>query len=180
MPNRIHIFGASGTGTTTLAIHLADFLKCVHLDVDDYFWIPTDPPYREIRGKSERLVLLRRDLEKHADCVFSGCISGWGDSLAPLISTAVFVSVPTDIRMQRLLRRERERFGETALAPGGAMHEQHVAFVAWAEAYETADENTRSRKRHEAWIRKLDCRVVRIENSDSIHEVVRRLFACIQ
>ena len=38
---RIHILGASGSGTTTLGRALAERLQCRHFDTDDYFWLPT-------------------------------------------------------------------------------------------------------------------------------------------
>ena len=41
--NLIHIFGASGSGTTTLAEKTSRELGYFHLDTDDYFWLPTDP-----------------------------------------------------------------------------------------------------------------------------------------
>ena len=44
MIHRIHILGASGSGTTTLGRALAERLQCPHFDADDYFWVPTDPP----------------------------------------------------------------------------------------------------------------------------------------
>ena len=43
--NLIHIFGASGSGTTTLAEKISRELGYFHLDTDDYFWLPTDPPF---------------------------------------------------------------------------------------------------------------------------------------
>ncbi|MAE72162.1 MAG: hypothetical protein CME06_17045 [Gemmatimonadetes bacterium] len=58
---RIHIFGASGTGTTTLAGAFAAHSSCRHFDVDDYFWIRTDPPFRSIRGIEERRRLLSKE-----------------------------------------------------------------------------------------------------------------------
>jgi uridine kinase len=42
---RVHILGASGAGTTTLAQALAARLGCPQYDVDDYFWLPSDPPF---------------------------------------------------------------------------------------------------------------------------------------
>ena len=45
MIRRIHILGASGSGTTALGQALAEHLRCPHFDTDDYFWLPTDPPY---------------------------------------------------------------------------------------------------------------------------------------
>ena len=41
---RIHVFGASGAGVTTLGRALADALGTPHHDTDDYFWLPTTPP----------------------------------------------------------------------------------------------------------------------------------------
>ncbi len=51
---RIHITGASGSGTTTLGRALAAELSCPHFDSDDYFWLPTDPPYTTQRDSEER------------------------------------------------------------------------------------------------------------------------------
>lgn len=44
--SRIHVFGAAGTGVTTLAQALADHLGHRYLDADDYLWVPTKPPYQ--------------------------------------------------------------------------------------------------------------------------------------
>jgi adenylate kinase family enzyme len=43
---RIHIAGASGSGVTSLGRALANALASSHHDTDDYFWLPTTPPYR--------------------------------------------------------------------------------------------------------------------------------------
>ena len=36
----IHIYGASGSGTSTIGKYISDFM-----DTDDYFWQATNPPY---------------------------------------------------------------------------------------------------------------------------------------
>jgi len=46
---RIHLMGASGSGTTTLGRALAQRLGCPHFDTDHYFWFPTAPPFEKIR-----------------------------------------------------------------------------------------------------------------------------------
>ena len=58
MAGRVHILGASGSGTTTLAQALAARLGCPHHDVDDYFWLPSDPPFQHIRDVEPRRVML--------------------------------------------------------------------------------------------------------------------------
>ena len=45
MVNRLHILGASGSGTTTLGRALAERLTYLHFDTDDYYWLSTDPPF---------------------------------------------------------------------------------------------------------------------------------------
>lgn len=55
MKKHIHILGASGSGTTTLAKVLSDELGYAHFDSDDYFWIPTEPPFTTKRPLDERV-----------------------------------------------------------------------------------------------------------------------------
>lgn len=49
MINRIHILGASGSGTTTLAERLSQEFGYTHLDTDNFFWVKTDPAFKQIR-----------------------------------------------------------------------------------------------------------------------------------
>jgi len=79
MIHRIHILGASGSGTTTLGRALAERLQCPHFDIDDYFWVPTDLPYAQQRERPERQRLLMDDLTVQAAGVVSGSLCGWGD-----------------------------------------------------------------------------------------------------
>lgn len=116
---RIHVVGASGAGTTTLGRALAVRLACAHLDTDAYFWLPTDPPFREIRDCAERQALLGADLRRHDAWVLSGSLCGWGDVFIPLFDLVVFLSLAPHVRMARLMARERERYGGEAIAPGG-------------------------------------------------------------
>ena len=71
MSARIHVLGASGSGTTTLASALAAKHDHRHLDTDDFFWLPTDPPYRQIRPRELRLTLLKGALAESASWVVS-------------------------------------------------------------------------------------------------------------
>jgi adenylate kinase family enzyme len=77
MIHRIHILGASGSGTTTLGRALAARLLCPHFDADDYFWLPTDPPYTHQRERTERQQLLMDDLTAQEQWVLSGSLCGW-------------------------------------------------------------------------------------------------------
>ena len=176
---RIHVFGASGSGTTTLGADLAAALGCVHLDTDDYFWIQTDPPFREIREAGERLRLLMEALDSSPAWTLSGTLAGWGDPVADRFDLAVYLYVPGETRMARLRARERERYGPEIFDPADPRHEIHRGFLEWAAAYDSAGPEQRSRVKHEQWMAGLACPVLRIEGEpgreESLAIVLERL-----
>jgi len=169
MVKRIHILGASGSGTTTLGRGLAERLQYPHFDTDDYFWLPTDPPYTQQRERTERAQLLMDDLTAHDAWVVSGCLCGWGDVAIPLFELVVFLSIPYEVRMARLRQREHERFGERIL-PGGDMDELSQAFLAWAASYDEGGLDIRSRRLHDQWLSTLPCPILCFEGEYSIEE----------
>jgi len=169
MIHRIHILGASGAGTTTLGRALAARLQCPHFDADDYFWLPTDPPYTHQRERTERQQLLMDDITAHDAWVLSGSLCGWGDMAIPLFELVVFLWVPHDVRMARLRKREFARFGERVL-PGGDMYESSQAFLTWAAAYDEGGLDNRSRRLHDQWLGTLPCPILCFEGEYSIEE----------
>jgi adenylate kinase family enzyme len=42
---KLYIFGASGSGSTALAQGVAKATGLVHVDTDDHYWAPVDPPF---------------------------------------------------------------------------------------------------------------------------------------
>src|SRR5262245_20178634 len=169
MTTRIHLLGASGAGTTTLGRALAARLQCPHFDTDDYFWLPTDPPYTHRRERTERAQLLIDDITAHNSWVLSGSLCGWGDVAIPLFELVVFLAIPHDIRMARLHQRERERFGERIL-PGGDMYGVSQAFLAWAASYDNGGLDIRSRRLHDQWLSTLPCPIICFEGEYTIEE----------
>ena len=175
MTDRIHIVGASGSGTTTLGMALSVRLGYPQLDTDDYFWEPSDPPFQRPRERHERQTILARALDAHPRWVLSGSLCGRGDIFIPRFDLVIFLSVPTEIRLARLKQREQLRYGSEALAPGGAMHEAHVAFMNWAAAYDDGGDDMRSRRRHEKWLAALPCPCLRLDGPLTVEEQWRRL-----
>jgi len=169
MINRIHILGASGSGTTTLGRALAERLQYPHFDTDDYFWVPTDPPYTQQRERTERQRLLMDDLTAQDAWVVSGSLCGWGDVAIPLFELVVYLAIPHDIRMARLRQRELARFGERIL-PGGDMYEQSQEFLVCAASYDEGGLDIRSRRLHEEWLGILPCPILCFEGEYSIEE----------
>ena len=171
---RIHVFGASGSGTTTLGKALAEKLSVKHLDADNYYWQQTDPPYILERPPEERVRLLLRDMSNAGTWILSGSVVSGGDAFIRLFSLAIFVTLPSKVRVQRLKYRERERYG-ARIEVGGDMHKQSQTFLAWAARYDEAGAEIRSRALHERWLEHLPCPVVRVQTLKSSEEIVEEL-----
>jgi adenylate kinase family enzyme len=178
LPDRIHIFGASGSGVSTLAAAITERFGHRHLDVDDFFWKPTKPPFQSIREVSARQRMLAHALDAHSRWALSGSLCGWGDMFIPRFELAIFLQIPHEVRMARVMARDRQRYGD-AIAPGGEMHTQHREFIEWATKYDTADESMRSLRLHEKWITTLRCRCIRLEGDLSVEERLARLDALL-
>lgn len=178
MAARIHIVGASSSGTTTLGSALAARLAGAHLDTDSFFWEATDPPFSAKRPEAERVALMEAALEGAPSWVISGSLIGWGDVFVPRFDLVAFLHVPQEVRMARLMARERERYG-AAIEPGGAMHAQHLEFLAWAQAYEVPGFPGRSLERHRAWLATLPCPVIEIAGTPSVEDSVARVMAAL-
>ena len=172
MKNVIHIFGASGSGTTTLGKKIAEKLGYRHMDTDDYYWLPTDPKFTQKRPAPERIALMKRDIDEAENVVISGALAGWGDPLIPSFTLAVRIKLPQDVRIERLRQREKARFG-SRIEPGGDMYEQHLAFIEWAKTYDTGGMEHRSKMRHDAWEKTLPCEIVHLNGADSLENNFR-------
>jgi adenylate kinase family enzyme len=178
MMRRIHIFGASGAGTSTLGRELARRLDCHSFDTDEFFWRKTDPPYQQPNDREERKRLLFDALIGSDRWVLAGSLCGWGDEVIPLLNLAVFVITEQQVRLQRLREREARRFGPR-IVTGGDMHGQHQAFLEWASQYDTGSSEMRSRKLHEQWLKKLRCNVCRVDGALSVEDLCGQVMGSI-
>jgi adenylate kinase family enzyme len=167
----IHIFGASGSGATTLARAVGARYGYRFIDVDDAMWEPTDPPFTVRRPDAECRRRIEAELALSPRSVVSGAFVGWGDVFIPKLDLVVFMHLPEDVRVERINRRERARFGDR-VAPGGDLYAQHLDFVAWARSYDTEDVSRRSRAQHERWLGRLSCPVIRIERPLPLEELL--------
>jgi adenylate kinase family enzyme len=167
---RIYITGASCAGVTTLGQNLATLLGVRHVDVDDYFWMPTNPPFTTKRPSGERVSMIQQTFGDE-DWVLTGSCMGWGEALIASVDLIVFVVTPTPVRLERLARREKERFGDR-IAPGGGMHGIHVAFREWASQYDDPNFSGRNRAWHEAWLSEQTAPVLRIDGMNSAEKMV--------
>src|SRR6185312_13627862 len=125
MATKILITGASGSGTTTLGRALAARLGCAFYDADDYYWLPTEPPFQRKQDPAIRIARLLQVWRNEPTAVLAGSVMNWGVELEDSFSLIVFLTVAAEIRVERLRERETQRLG-------------HVdpAFLTWAAQYD--------------------------------------------
>lgn len=173
---RLHILGASGSGTSTLGAEVARLLSVPHVDADAIFWLPTDPPFEASRPLSDRLVLLRAQLAPAGGWVFSGSAGNWAKSVEPLYTLIVYLSLDRELRMERLRAREKLRYGPR-IEPEGDMAATNREFLAWAKAYDTAGLEQRSRASHEKWLATQSAPVLRLDSSEPLDILSRAVIS---
>jgi len=108
---------------------------------------------------------MQADLAKYKNWVLSGSLIRWGDALIPLFDLVVFVYVPSKIRVERLKKREYQRYGDATL-PGGSRFESTIEFIEWAAGYDSGLLTGRSLPKHESWLEGIGCDVLKIVNLD--------------
>jgi uridine kinase len=149
---RALITGASGSGTTTLGEALASSIDGLFFDADDFYWLPTDPPFTEKRNRDLRTSLFTEALRSHPRVVVAGSVVGWGRDLEDAFDLVVFLQLETAIRVARLREREIRNYGRV-----------DPAFLEWAARYDVGPPTGRSLRKHETWLAARKCPVVRID-----------------
>ena len=120
---RIHIVGASGSGTTALPLRSPP-VRSRHLDRDEFYWMPTSPPFRvtRLRRSDSRFSGRRCWRRTPGSCRESS--GGWGDPCIPT-STGRVLAVPTEVRLEAS-GRARSSAMESRHRPRGRLHAPHL------------------------------------------------------
>ena len=174
--HRIHIFGASGSGTSTLGRALADALASQHFDTDDFYWLPTDPPFREKRTPKDRRALMKQVFLPRRDWVLSGSMDSWSEGVDHRFTLAVFLELEAAQRIARLRGRELLRH-DTEAGDATTIRKKVAAFLDWAAAYDDGLLPLRNRARHESWSKHLDCPVLRMDSNASVPVMVAKILS---
>lgn len=176
---KIHIFGASGSGTSTLGRNLAAKLGYRFFDADDYYWKKTDPPFTDTVPIPERQANMLKDMNGIDRWVLSGSMDSWSEPFLSQFDFVVFLYIPREVRAERLREREKSRHGARIL-PGGDMHEGFVKFIEWAQQYDDGIQTGRSLPRHEVWMKRVTCPLLRIEKVVTQEEAVELVLSAIK
>lgn len=165
--NVIHIFGASGSGTSTLGRKIAAELGYKFMDTDDYFWLPTNPKFTHKRPVDERIALMKKDISEADNVVVSGSLTDWGDELIPLFTLVIRLETDTALRIERLRKREREEFG-SRIEIGGDMYQNHLDFIEWAKAYDSGGLDIRSKLLHDELQKSFKCKLIQLDGGNDL------------
>lgn len=130
-----------------------------HADADDYFWVPSDPPYAEKRPVADRLALMRSVFVPRDAWVLSGSMLGWGEPVVAECDAVVFLTLRPEERLARLAAREDVR-----RAGRPADTAAWEAFMTWARGYDDPGFAGRSRVAHEEWLAGLSQPVLRLDS----------------
>ncbi|KAF2070532.1 hypothetical protein CYY_008150 [Polysphondylium violaceum] len=169
---KILIFGASGSGTTTLSDYIESKIDSfVHLEADKYYWEKTEPPFTIKKNVQERNDSILADINKIENVVISGSLLSWGQVFWDIFDVAVFIYIPQDTRIKRLIERDKQRYG-SLLETDADYRKKHLDFIEWAATYDSPQLTNTGRciSLHKSWISKLTIPVIKIEGDNTVEE----------
>ena len=120
--------GLNGAGKSTLGRALADRLDYRFIDNEDLYFPKTDPDYMYAVERTQEEVeeLLLSEIKTYGNFVFTS-VKGYYEKALPFFDLAVLVSVPRELRLERVKERSFKKFGERALK-GGDLYERERAY----------------------------------------------------
>ncbi len=177
---KLHIFGASGAGVTTLGEALGTTLSVPYFDTDAYYWESSDPPFTVRRPAEARDAALAHALLQAPDWILGGSCGSWGGQWLRQADLVVFLWLPPALRLARLHAREQARYGD-AIRRSPARAEQSRAFLTWAAGY---DDNscggTRTLATHTTWLGQFTCPVLELRGDLTVAERAARVLAALR
>ena len=168
MPSGILVFGANGSGKSTVGRELARTLKWKYMDIEDYHFIKSGVPYTVRRSHEDCINFMLADIEKYQAFVLSAVSGDFGEKISSMYRLAVYLSAPLEIRIERIKQRAWKQYGER-VQQGGDMYEQHLRFIDFAAS--------RPLSKIEQWAATLLCPVIQIDGtkpvSDNVEWIIR-------
>ncbi len=121
---------------------------------------------------------MKNDINKSENVVISGSLTDWGDELIPYFTLAIRIEMKQSIRIERLVKREKERYG-SRIEPGGDMYQKHIEFVEWAKSYDNGGLDIRSKAMHDELQKSFSCKILYLDGEnkldDNFEEVLKVL-----
>jgi len=162
---KIHLFGAAGSGVTTLGTHLAGQLGVPYYDSDSFFWETSAIPFTVRREPALRNQLMLESLATSDKWIMGGSVFQWGLDLT--FDLAVFLWIPPDIRLQRIRAREYQRYGNSIYTHRKSQYEE---FIDWCAGYDDNTAHGRTLQAHENWMRTLSYPLLQLRGDLSVEQ----------
>jgi adenylate kinase family enzyme len=175
---KIHILGASCAGATTLGEALSARLNIPFFDTDHFFWEKSAIPYTIKRDAVIRNQMLKNELSQTESYIVSGSLVSWGEEWKQMFDLAVFLYLPKEIRMERLVKREIERYGNN-IYDDPLRHKLFLEFIDWASKYDDRSFTGRNIGIHESWLAAVNCPVIKIEGDTTVAERLSRIIDAV-
>ena len=166
MKTGIIVCGCNGSGKSTLGKELAAALQYNFIDIEDCYFPKDnkDYTYDPARTFDEAKQVLSEKVNEHGNFVLAAVKGNYGNEISALYRCAVLISVPKEIRMQRVWERSFQKFGNRIL-PGGDLYEKEQRFFDMVEQ--------RTEQDIEDWLNATDCFIIRVDGTKAIEENVR-------
>lgn len=162
----IMICGLNGCGKTTTGGLVAERLGIKRMDVEDYYFLPSEVPFSVSRTKDEVRQLMWADIQEHENFVLSSVGCDWGEEIEGSLAMAVFLTAPKEVRLGRIDEREAIRFGKRVQA-GGDMHEQQKRFREFAAG--------RTEEPYRKQMQRLACPVLELDATQPLEMIVEKI-----
>ena len=82
------------------------------------------------------------------------------------------------IRIERLEKREKQKFGDRIL-PDGDMYTTRMKFMEWVRAYDTGSVEMRSKAKHDEWQKLLHCKQIVLDGAADLEDNFQAVQAAI-
>ena len=168
MLHKIVLCGGNGAGKSTMGRALAQALNLRFLDIEQYYFpdrLPNEA-YGAARTQEEVTALLLADLQKPEGCVLAAVKADYSREIGALLTCAVYIDVPKDIRMQRIRQRSYGKFGDRML-PGGDLYEREQRFFDMVQ--------NRTVEPILQWLSSMEIPVIRIDGLLPVEENLQRI-----
>lgn len=158
--------GCNGSGKSTLGNELAAALQYNFIDIEDCYFPKgnKDYIYEHARSYKEAKQVLLEKVNRHGNFVLAAVKGDYGNEVSALYRCAVLISVPKDIRLQRVRDRSFQKFGSRMLQDGD-LYEKEQRFFDMAAS--------RTERDIEDWLNTTDCFIIRVDGTKAIEENVR-------
>lgn len=158
MGTGILVCGLNGTGKSTLGKALAEKLDFYFIDNEELYFPKTDPHYiySSPRSRAEVEKLLLDKIHTHKNFVFTSVKGDYGDTIISFFQYAVWITVPREIRIQRVKNRSFQKFGNRIL-PDGDLYIQEERFFNFVKS---RPENT-----VEEWIQSFHHPIIQVDGT---------------